>query len=472
MVNFICLCEKFVNAYFSSSYRITILLVYKYGGFFIMQPATKHLLIISFDCLSTLDFPLLQELPHFRTLLQKGAYADKVEAIYPSVTYPSHATIVTGNYPSRHGITSNTLLQPGRLSPDWHWHRSHIQGTTIYDESKRAGLTTASLLWPVTAKANIDYNMPEIVSNRPWHNQILVSLLNGSPFYQLDMNRRFGHFRNGLNQPELDDFVLASAVHTIKSKKPNVMFVHFTDLDTQRHMHGFSSKQAIDAIHRHDNRLGQLMHALKESNLTDDSTIIALGDHSALDEANALQLNVLLHKHNLITVDAKGHVTDWKAYCNSCDGSAYIYMKDKHDHETKMKISQIIEQLLADPSSGIEFVISGEEARKRGADGTCLFMLEAKKGYYFLEDWIGPYKLRITPEDTKADKKYTLATHGYSPTKDSYTTVFMAVGKGIRTGAVIPFMRLIDEGPTIASLLGLDLGETDGACVDELLQRQ
>ena len=89
-------------------------------------------------------------------------------------------------------------------------------------------------------------------------------------------------------------------------------------------------------------------------------------------------------------------------------------------------------------------------------------MLEAKKGYYFLEDWIGPYKLRITPEDTKADKKYTLATHGYSPTKDNYTTVFMAVGKGIRSGAVIPFMRLMNEGPTIASLIGLDLGETDG----------
>ena len=80
-----------------------------------MQPATKHFFIISFDCLSTLDFPLLQELPHFHTLLQKGAYADKVEAIYPSVTYPSHATnFVTGNYPARHGITSNTLLQPGR----------------------------------------------------------------------------------------------------------------------------------------------------------------------------------------------------------------------------------------------------------------------------------------------------------------------------------------------------------------------
>nr|MBR9646502.1 alkaline phosphatase family protein [Streptococcus sp. 11-4097] len=90
----------------------------------------------------------------------------------------------------------------------------------------------AALLWPVTGRANIDYNLPEIFPNRPWQNQILVSLFSGSPLYQLDLNQRFGHIRNGLSQPELDDFVLASAVHTIQTKKPNVMFIHFTDLDT------------------------------------------------------------------------------------------------------------------------------------------------------------------------------------------------------------------------------------------------
>ena len=31
-------------------------------------------------------------------------------------------------------------------------------------------------------------------------------------------------------------------------------------------------------------------------------------------------------------------------------------------------------------------------------------------------------------------------------------------------------MRLIDEDPTIARLLGLHLGETDGAIVEDLLQ--
>jgi predicted AlkP superfamily pyrophosphatase or phosphodiesterase len=157
-----------------------------------MQRLTDYLIVISFDCLSSLDLPFLWQLPHFQELLNGGAHCPAVETIYPSVTYPCHATIVTGNFPNRHGVINNTLLQPGNPSPDWYWHRHHIKGTTLYDEAKKAGMKTAALMWPVTAKAGIDNNMPEIFANRRWHHQIAVSLRNGSPLYHLDMNKRFG----------------------------------------------------------------------------------------------------------------------------------------------------------------------------------------------------------------------------------------------------------------------------------------
>lgn len=291
-----------------------------------MNRLTEHLIVVSFDCLSSLDYPLLQELPHFRRLLDEGALCRNVRTIYPSVTYPCHASIVTGNYPKRHGIINNTLIQPGRPSSDWYWHRSHIRGTTLYDEAKAAGLTTAALLWPVTAKANIDYNLPEIFANRPWHHQIMVSLMNGTPLYQMDLQRRFGSIRNGLEQPALDDFVLESAVHTIRTKKPGLTLIHFTDLDTMRHYHGFSSKEAVDAIHRHDDRLGRIMHALDESGC--EYTLVALGDHSALDEETAIQLNVCFKQKGWITCDRKGKVTDWQVYAKGCDGSSYVYVRD------------------------------------------------------------------------------------------------------------------------------------------------
>ncbi|MGG1677085.1 ectonucleotide pyrophosphatase/phosphodiesterase [Neobacillus sp. NRS-1170] len=433
-----------------------------------MNRLTDHLIIISFDCLSALDFPIIQDLPHFKTILNNGAYVQHVESIYPSITYPCHATIVTGNYPIRHGVINNTLLQPGRLSPDWNWFRDSIHGTTLYDEVKKANMTTAALLWPVTAKANIDYNMPEIFANRPWQNQILVSLMSGTPRYQWELNKRFGQIRNGLNQPELDNFVLESAVDTIKTKKPNLMMIHFTDLDSQRHYHGFSSDEAIAAIHRHHTRLGRILDAIKESGIEENSTIVVLGDHSAMDENKAIHPNVLLNKQNLITTNPKGKIINWKAYCKSCDGSAYIYLKDPDDLTTIRELQSLLDSLLQDPDSGIEKVLTGDQAAIKGADGQCAFMLEARKGYYFLEDYEGEYLKSITQEEVTLDKKYTLATHGYSPEKENYGTILMAAGKGIRH-ITLPAIRLIDEGPTFARLLGVSLGNTDGSVVEELL---
>jgi predicted AlkP superfamily pyrophosphatase or phosphodiesterase len=433
-----------------------------------MNRLTDHLLIISFDCLSALDFPILKDLPHFQTILKNGAYVENVESIYPSVTYPCHATIVTGNYPNRHGVINNTLLQPGKLSPDWNWYRTCIRGTTLYDEVKKANMTTAALLWPVTAKADIDYNLPEIFANRPWQNQIMVSLMNGTPRYQWDLNKRYGHLRNGLKQPELDDFVLASTVDTIKTKKPNLLMVHFTDLDTQRHDHGFSSEEALTAIRRHNERLGSIIDALKESGNYENTTVVLLGDHSALDENKTVSLNVLLHKKKLISTNGKGKLTNWQAYCKSCDGSAYIYLNDENDSASRSVVESLLHSLLEDPESGIESVLTGEQAAKKGADGTCAFMIEAQKGYYFLEDIEGEYLKTITKEDAMADHKYTLACHGYSPEKENYGTIFMAAGKGIKP-ITIPSIRLIDEGPTFARLLGVSLGNTDGRVIEEIL---
>ena len=285
-----------------------------------MKSKTKRMIIISFDCLSSLDLPTIKRLSYFRNMINEGSFAPNVQTIYPSLTYPCHTSIITGNFPKKHGIINNTLIQPGRTSPDWYWYRSSIKGTTLYDQAKHAGLTTASLLWPVTGRANIDYNLPEIFPNRPWQTQLLVSLFSGTPLYQWQLNKKFGYLRQGLSQPHLDDFVLASCLDTIKTKKPNLLLVHFTDLDSQRHDHGFHSKEAMEALNRHNERLGKVINTLKEYNLYKETTLIVLGDHSALDENKAIKINTLLMQENLIHTNKKGKLVSWKSYCKSCDG--------------------------------------------------------------------------------------------------------------------------------------------------------
>ena len=81
----------------------------------------------------------------------------------------------------------------------------------------KKGKKVAALLWPVTAKSKIQYNLPEVVALRPWQNQIVVSALNGSMFYEIDLARRFGKCIKGIQQPELDNFVQLSLLYTLKS---------------------------------------------------------------------------------------------------------------------------------------------------------------------------------------------------------------------------------------------------------------
>jgi predicted AlkP superfamily pyrophosphatase or phosphodiesterase len=368
--------------------------------FKVKDSVAKHLIIISFDAVTSNDYEVLMGLSNFSHCMMEGSFVKKVNTVYPSLTYPAHTTIITGNYPKKHGIVNNTLIQPGKESPDWYWNRKHIKCKTLYDLAKENNLTVASLLWPVTAKAKIKYNMPEIFPNKKFESQVIVSLLNGSPYYQIELNSKFGKIRNGLKQPELDNFVLASAIYTLKTYKPNLTLIHFTDVDSMRHQYGTDSKEAMKALLRHDGRLGELLNALKEADIYKDSNIVLLGDHGFLDGNKMICLNSLLRKNNLITLDDKGKIKDWKAYMKSCDGSAYIYLKDNKDKETLKILQKLIYPLKEKTTYGIEEILTGKDAGKLGADENCAFMLEACEGFYFVEDHDGDLIKNVNDKDS------------------------------------------------------------------------
>jgi predicted AlkP superfamily pyrophosphatase or phosphodiesterase len=99
-------------------------------------------------------------------------------------------------------------------------------------------------------------------------------------------------------------------------------------------------------------------------------------------------------------------------------------------------------------------------------------MAEAKTGYYFSNEWQGDLLVKIDKSKIDEDDGNSyLATHGYDPLKPNYRTFFMASGAGIKKGVVIPSIRMIDEGPTMARLLGLDLPEADGKVLDEIIEK-
>ena len=60
--------------------------------------------------------------PNLRRLAREGAHARGVAGVLPTVTYPSHTTLVTGVSPARHGILANTPFDPlGKNLDGWYW---------------------------------------------------------------------------------------------------------------------------------------------------------------------------------------------------------------------------------------------------------------------------------------------------------------------------------------------------------------
>ena len=65
------------------------------------------LIVISLDSLGFRDLNELRQLtPTLADLIEKGTWVKKVEGIFPTLTYPSHTSIITGQYPAVHGNKS------------------------------------------------------------------------------------------------------------------------------------------------------------------------------------------------------------------------------------------------------------------------------------------------------------------------------------------------------------------------------
>ncbi|WP_160680540.1 ectonucleotide pyrophosphatase/phosphodiesterase [Clostridium sp. C8-1-8] len=418
------------------------------------------IIIISLDGVGRKDFDLLKTLPNFGKLLKSSSYSYKVNSIYPSLTYPAHTSIVTGKKPVNHGVINNILLQHYRASSDWFWFRSQVDGETIYDLAKKEGYTTGAILWPVTGKAKIDYNIPEIFANRWWHTQAMVSLCSGSPIYQLLMNFKYGYLREGKKQPELDNFSTECALYLLKKERVDFLMLHLTDVDTMKHHNGTENEEVTHALRRHDARLGKILEVVNNNECYKNSTIILLGDHSLIDTEKIIKLNTVFLKEGYITKDEKGTFLEPKVYMNNCDGSAYVYIKDSTE-ELQNKIIDLIKDFSKNNDDCIEEIISGDDLKPLGVDKNCTLMLEAKKGYYFSNDLDGD-----AIEDV--GEKYDKATHGYSPFKEDYQTFFLVSGDTIRKDYNIGQMNLIDEAPTIAKIIGKELEGVDGRVISSI----
>ena len=67
-----------------------------------------------------------------------------------------------------------------------------------------------------------------------------------------------------------------------------------------------------------------------------------------------------------------------------------------------------------------------------------------------------------------SDYKFGRATHGYHPEKGPQPTL-IAFGPDIRPGVHVDRRPIVDEAPTYARLLGVELPDAEGKAIGEIL---
>jgi predicted AlkP superfamily pyrophosphatase or phosphodiesterase len=303
--------------------RILFLFAGSLLSFQLYAQEAKHVLLISIDGLRP-EFYLEKgwNTPNLRKLMEQGVYANGINSVFPSVTYPSHTTIVTGAYPATHGIFYN--VPRGSSNSHWNWESSLIKTETLWDACKKAGITTGAVMWPVTVGAPITYNFPvRRADDDEKSDQLSITRPLVSPAGLIDemlKDKVISGNEEEFHYPEIDRTIGSMTASILKNHHPNLMAVHFVGADHYQHTSGKDSRQAHTAVALIDEQIGLLLDVLKDKKLMESTTVIVTGDHGFLDNEYTISPNIWLAKMGLIT--DKG----WKAKFFTPGGSAFLYV--------------------------------------------------------------------------------------------------------------------------------------------------
>jgi predicted AlkP superfamily pyrophosphatase or phosphodiesterase len=422
----------------------------------------EHVIMISIDGLVP-DYYTAPErvglrAPNLALMKSGGAYAEGVEGVYPSVTYPSHTTLVTGLRPAAHGIVQNRIFE-APTEPQtraWYWYAKALKTETLWTAAKKAGMVTAAVGWPVTVGADIDYNVPEIYEpgeNPPtWK---LVAKHSTPGLLEKALGAGDG------KKPGVDESLTKVSEYIITAHRPNLMLIHLIELDGAHHHHGPRTKPAIEVAEREDGYIGRIVEATRRAGIFEKTTFLIVSDHGFASIDKKFAPNVVLAKEGLIKFDPSGKAVEWKAAAWPAGGSCAIVLRDAADKETEAKVTAIFSGMAKRTDSPIKQISSRSDLQRLGAIPEAALMLEAAPGYSFDEALTGP-EVRDSGESYRG-------THGYLPTSDVMRASLIIYGSGARGGAKVRLARMIDVAPTVAALLKLSLPQAEGKQIKELL---
>lgn len=420
-------------------------------------PRARRALVISLDGLDVRYLEKRDEyglkIPTLRRLMGEGVWG-RVVGVYPSVTYPSHTTIVTGTYPARHAIQGNEIFErPDQpQTGSWNWFARDIRAETLWDVAHGRGLKTALISWPVGAGAG-DYSFPEIWKPGGTLEETReVIKLNARPAGLVEeLERRDPALYRHVNKDEGDDMRTRFAEYLVAEKKPGLVLVHLFDLDHFEHEAGPFTPEAFAILEKVDGYVGRILAAAERAGTLSETAVFIVSDHGFSPISKQILPGVILARAGLVRLsEDKRTVTEWRAAPHINGGSCAIVLRDPADRDAYRKALAAFREFANGEGRGVLRVLGRSELRRLKTYPHAALGLEAAEGYYFDKGYAG--------EAVVASK--IRGQHGYLPAR--YYTSFIASGAGVTRRGSFGTIRLIDEGPTIARALGFRLPHAAG----------
>jgi predicted AlkP superfamily pyrophosphatase or phosphodiesterase len=395
------------------------------------------------------------KIPYLRTLLRDGTYAEGVVGIWPTITYPSHTTLLTGVWPDEHGITNNLEFDPlQHFGGAWNWYAAGIRVPTLWRAAHKAGLRTASVGWPVSVGAtDVDTLIPEYWrgqnvsgSSDPQDRMLMAALARPDTLLQ-QLEPAAGPYMNG-NDTSIggDETKTRYALEILRRYKPAFMTLHLSSLDDSQHAHGPFSPEACADLEALDGMVERLAHQEFANNPS--AVVVIVSDHGFMNITHYVNLAYAFLKAGFMQA-AVGqgnvpNVSSWKAEPWGAGGMAAIMLHDPNDAATAQQVRDFLDKLAADPDSGIAQVLDRDAIRQRGAFPNAAFLAVFKPGYYFGTDTRGDL---VTPIPG------TRGSHGFSPEYPEMRASFFAVGAGIAHHRDLGLVDMRQIAPTVAGIL-------------------
>ena len=427
----------------------------------------QHLIVVSVDAMFYEDLAYLEQLPNMGKLLRNGSMVKRMTTIYPSLTHPVHASLMSGNPAGKTGVFHNTVFLPGQPNAPWFNQMSQMQCETIFHAAKRAGLTTAACRWPMTGGGFdvIDWLVPEVLGHESEEEPDLEKLYRRvcSPnLFEDIVKPNLPILADSERFPNYDVFSMTCAAEIIRRHKPNLLLSHPGMVDHNRHLSGLFSPLVEDALRMTDDWIGMLIQAVEDAGIADTTSFCIVSDHGQLEYSRLIALNAWFAQKGLLHVRPDGTLGDWELYCQGSGLSAHIYIKNK---ARKAEFAAMLQEMADLGVFGFHEVFTAQEVLERyGLAGGFDFVLETDGTTAFSAEW----KETVVRVNPRLEFGQHRASHGHRPEKGCQPPMVVC-GPAFRKGVVLETGTVLDEAPTFAAALGFALPEAQGSAIRELL---